>query len=439
MIAAALGAAMPEGARRAAWVSLADGLAVMAAAPALESATHPFAALARGSGSGERGASLLAGGAGAPGLAALANGALSHALDFEDTDDGTGMHPHGVAIPALLALAEAEGANLGALVEALAVAGDATCRLARALRVGPAGRGWYHPPMLGAAGAALGAARLLGLSTAQAEAALSLALVQFSLTDALKRAGASDLRAVRDGFAARAVVEGALLARAGVRGADDPLCAPGGLIPLLSGAAPDLSALDGLGVVFLGANVSLKIWPSCRGTHGAISAGLALRGQGADPGALRRAAFRICPPDGMLLEPRADRLRPASAIAAKFSIPYCFAQAWLHGAPGLADFAAEARGREAVIVLAQKAHLESCAAENIPEVRLLWADGTQSTAPLSRPVEARACDPGARAAIAAKLAQCRGYGAEALAPLWAAIDAEDGAALPVDLLAAIRA
>ncbi|MGI3163768.1 MmgE/PrpD family protein [Pseudooceanicola sp. 200-1SW] len=404
--------ALPPGAAQAARLSLLDGLATMAAAVTLEPAARPFAEMARGSGA----ATLLAGGSAPPGLAALANGALSHALDFEDTFDATGMHPNAVAIPALLALAEGEEAPLADLLTSLALACDLTCRISLALATDPGAQGWYHPPMIACAGAALGAAHLLRLSPDQAVAAVSLALVQFTLTDALKRSPASDLRAVRDGFAARAAVEGALLARAGVTGTLDPLGESGGLIPLLTGRAPEVAAFDDLGRVFLGEQVTLKLWPCCRGTHPAIALGLALRADGVAPDRLAGAAFTVCPPDDMLFHPLADRQRPQTAIGAKFSIPYTFAQAWRQGAPGLAAFAEAPRQDEATLALGGRITLEACAPGLTRHARLRFTDGREEIRPLPAPPVL----PAGRAALAdlaAKLADCRAHAPQAAHPL----------------------
>lgn len=346
---------LPDEARHAARLSLADGLAVMTAATALEPACAPFADHVRA----PDGARLFSGGrAGAAG-AAFANGALAHAIDFEDTFDPAGLHPHAAAIPALLALGETEGARIGECLAALAVAADFACRIGLCLPQDPAGRGWYHPPMIGAIGAALGAAHLLQLDAGQTVAALSLVQVQFALTGALKTSPASHLRAVRDGFAARAAVEAALLARAGVIANREPVDE---LVTMLAGERPRAEAFEGYGTAFLGPEVSLKAWPCCRGTHGAIALGLSLRDQGVVPGEIARAAFTVAPPDDMLFTPLADRQRPTTAIGAKFSIPFAFASAVVHGPPGLAAFGDAARRDETVRALAGRVYMAQCGA-----------------------------------------------------------------------------
>ncbi len=374
---------LPPVVQHTARLCLADGLAVMLGAVRHEPAVQPFAAQARSYGPGP--ATLLAGGSAPAPAAALANGALSHALDFEDTFDAAGLHVNAAIIPVVLALAEAKKKSLGDVLIAMTLGADFACRIGLSLTTDPASRGWYHPPMIGSFGAALAGARLLGLSPEKTVAALSLTLVQLALTDALKRAPASDLRAVRDGFAARAACEAVLLAKGGVTGTPDPLAENGGLVPLLTGAPPAPEPFNDFGENFHTPDLSLKTWPCCRGTHPAIALALELRDAGTAPEELAGIAFTLNPPDDMLFEPRTDRIRPGTAIAAKFSIPYCFAHTMLHGPPGLDAFNDDARRDTATLALASTVTLESCTAGAEKTALLTFKDGSRSDHVLPEP------------------------------------------------------
>ncbi|SMH38848.1 MmgE/PrpD family protein [Maritimibacter sp. HL-12] len=396
---------LPSEARHAARLCLADGLAVMLGALRHEPVVVPFSAQARLYGPGQ--ASLLAGGTAPVPAAALANGALAHALDFEDTFDQVGLHPNAAVIPTVLAIAEAEGKTLGDILPAMALGADLACRIGLSLTTDPGRRGWYHPPMIGAVGAALAGAKLLGLSPDQTVAALSLVQVQFALTDALKRSPASDLRAVRDGFAARAATEAVLLARAGVTGTADPLSEEGGLVHLLTCAAPDPAPFASFGKTFLTSELSLKLWPCCRGTHPAIALALALRREGIVPDDLEAVVFTVEPPDDMLFAPRADRIRPGSAITAKFSVPFCFARALLHGAPGLDAFSDTARRDVPTLALADKVELGACGDAMGRKARLVFKDGTTRDRTLPPPPELRA-GTASYTDISPKLRDCLG-------------------------------
>ena len=376
---------LPPEVVHAAKISLADGLAVMLAASRLEPAATPFAdhAVALG---GAPEATLIGRSerTSAP-LAAFANGALAHAIDFEDTFDATGVHPNAVVIPAVLALAERERTSGEDILVALATGCDAVCRLSLAMRSDPAKRGWYFPPILGAIGATLACARLLQLPAERYVDALSLAACQFALTDELKRSPDSDLRAIRDSFAARAAVEAVLLAQRGVRGVDLPLEGESGVFATLTGLPPDASVLlDGWGKRFHGPSVSLKLWPSCRGTHSAIAAGLALRDEGLSPDEVASAVFDVTPPDDMLLEPVVQRQFPRTAIDAKFSIPFTFATALVSGSVGLADFEDRAIRDARRLAVAQRVRLGRIVSD-APRFSLELAGGRTRSVALQLP------------------------------------------------------
>jgi 2-methylcitrate dehydratase PrpD len=321
----------------AARISLADALSVMVAATGLEPAVRPFMAYAGASGSG-RSTLIGQGEKVSPVFAALANGALAHALDFEDTFEQGMVHPNASLVPALLALAESEDSSGGELLNALALGCDFSCRLSLALNGDPAKRGWYHPPILAGLGATLGCALLLRLDANDIRNALGLFALQFMLGDELKRSPKSDLRAVREGFAARAAVEAALLARAGVEAVEAPLEGPSGVFALLTGHRPNTEAFATVGAAFHGPEVGIKRWPSCRGTHNAVLAARALRDRGLGSADIAAVSVQVRPPNDMLFVPRIQRIAPETAIDGKFSIPFVFASAMETGDVTLESF-----------------------------------------------------------------------------------------------------
>src|SRR5262245_37695630 len=194
---------LPPAAVRAAKRSLLDAIGVSLGASGLEAACAPFAALAAES---PGPCSLLGFGArSTPLLAACANGALAHALDYEDAYDGTPAHPNAACVPVVLALAQRDAAIDGpALLTALAAGCDVVCRLALALEQNPDRHGFYPPPILGAFGAAASAAKLLQLDEERSVAAFGLTLSQAMCSSQFKHDADSALRAVRDRFAAHA-------------------------------------------------------------------------------------------------------------------------------------------------------------------------------------------------------------------------------------------
>lgn len=376
---------LPDAARHAALVSLADGLACMMAATGGDNALADHAAGCSGP------ATLLARRGRVPAAAAaLGNGALAHAADFEDTFEAGMIHPNASVIPAVLALAEELDADGPRILLALATGCDVACRLSLVVGNDPAARGWYHPPMITGVGAAFAAARMLDLSPQQTVDAVGLALCQFSLGAGLKSSPRSDLRAVREGFAARAAVEGARMAQLGLRATEDPLFGPGGLIPLLTGEdrSPE-PLLDGLGARFHGPEVAIKRWPSCRGTHGPVQLALELRAQGITD--VADVAMRVAPLNRMLFQPTDQKHRPQSVIDAKFSSPFCFAVALRDGEPTLPAFLPSRLTDPETLAIAAKVRMIDGTPDAELEADVRLKDGTIRHFAL-RPTEWRVSD-----------------------------------------------
>lgn len=346
---------IPTSALHAAKRSLLDAIAVSLGASGLEPACAPFVALARES----PGPCQILGFAAtsSPLMAAFANGALAHALDYEDAYDGTPAHPNAASVPVALALAQAQAAVSGKQVlTALAAASDITCRLARALRDNPDRYGFYTPPILGAFGAAACAAKLLELDEDGIVATWGLTLSQAMCSSQWKRDPLSSLRAVRDAFAAQVGLQSARLAQLAVRGFEAAFEGEYGLYAAYARSACDEERLlDGLGAQFLGERVSFKPWPSCRGTHAYIEAALCLKVEHAiAPERIVAMIAHGAALNRMLAEPLAQKAAPRTAIDAKFSLPFCVAVALERGDVTLDDFAPAALARPSTRGLASR-------------------------------------------------------------------------------------
>jgi len=98
--------AILESAKDAAGRVLLDATGVMFAASGQSPDVAPFIALAREGGAGPCSVLGTDVTASAP-MAALANGAMAHALDYEDAFDAAPGHPNASLVPAALALAQA--------------------------------------------------------------------------------------------------------------------------------------------------------------------------------------------------------------------------------------------------------------------------------------------------------------------------------------------
>lgn len=339
-VATATWESLPEAAREGARQVLLDATGVIYAASGLAPEAKPFIIVARSQGVGPC-AILGTGEKVQPLAAALANGALAHAVDFEDAFDRAPAHPNASLVPVLLALAQSQGPVDGRrFLTALAVGGDIACRMTLALRQPMEEGGWYPPPIIAAFGAAAGAANLLGLSSDQTRDALSIVLCQVTMPGEIKYSRQTVLRAVREAFPAQAALSSVLLAREGVAGFETPLEGRAGFYALYAGGqfnAPDLT--DRLGQHYWGAELTFKPWPSCRGTHPFIEMALDLKARhGFAVEDVSTITVDVDDIQTMLVEPLARKQAPDVSIDAKFSIPFTVALALARGHVRLDDF-----------------------------------------------------------------------------------------------------
>jgi 2-methylcitrate dehydratase PrpD len=294
-------------------------------------------------------------------MAAFANGAMAHALDFEDAHDLALVHPNAATVPAALAIAESIGnVNGKDFIIALAVGCDIVCRLGLALNENPGEYGWYIPPILGSFGAAAAAGKLLNLDEKRILNAFSLTLCQSTCSAELRYSPHSDIRSVRDAFAAQAGVLAARLSQKGVRGFDQPFEGKAGFFNLYSkGNYERLRLIEDLGTKFEGAQISFKPWPACRGTHTYIEAALhILKEHSLDSDNIAGVRVIVSSFNRMLCEPENVKKAPQTVIDAKFSIPFTVATALWHKEVGLEHFTPKRLRDQNVLQLAQKIRYE---------------------------------------------------------------------------------
>lgn len=344
--------ALPEATRQATRRALLDAIGVTLGATGLGEDAAPY----RRHAAAVPGPSRLIGftGSSTPALAALANGALAHQLDFGDTFDAGPAHPNAALVPALLALADARPElAFGEFLVAMAAGSDLACRLSIAAPRPYEEGGWYPPPLVNLIATAAACARFIGLDADAIRHAMGLALLQGSFPSEIKYDATSPIRGVREGLVARAAVEAAVLAEAGATAFAEPLEGRAGFFAIYGGGAPRDTLLDGLGETFLGDQVSFKPWPACRGTHPYIEAALVLR-ERVDPARVVRIEAETGPIQEMLIRPQPVKAEPGRAIEAKFSIPYTVAAALIDGAVTLDSFAAARIADPATRALAHK-------------------------------------------------------------------------------------
>ena len=346
---------IPESARQATRRFLLDGTGVMLAASGMCPEVMAFVAMAQAQGPGP--CAILGHGEATAPFAALANGAMAHALDFEDAYDAVPLHPNASAIPAALAMIQADDPVSGAeLITALTIGCDLVCRLGHSLKRPLEEGGWYPPMLLGAIGAVAVAARLAGLDVVRTRDALSIMLCQVGAPGEIGYSRRTTLRAVREAFPAQLAVTSAVLARQGVVGFEHPLEGQGGFFSLYAGGHYDAAPLlDDLGARWFGEQISFKPWPACRGTHTAIELALRLKaGHNLDVRDIASIQVMCGEVQHMLFDPLSRKQAPATAIDAKFSLPFAVAAALVRDGVTLNTFDAASLCDPDILALAAR-------------------------------------------------------------------------------------
>ncbi len=273
--------------------------------------------------------------------AALVNGTMAHALDFDDTHLPSILHPSASVVPAALAAGESVGAS-GAEVLAAAAVGTEVCVRVGMASYDPAARnhilfdrGLHATSICGALGAAAAAARLMGLGASQISDAMGIAARMGAGLIEANRTGGS-VKRVHCGWAAHSGIAAASLARHGMTGPPTVLEGRFGFFRALSDGRFDPAAVtEGLGSRWESDRIFVKPYPTNHFTHAGIDAARALVAQGVEPSTITAMELGLpAPVLPSIAEPAAKKASPDTGYAAKFSGPATVAAALVGGGGG---------------------------------------------------------------------------------------------------------
>jgi 2-methylcitrate dehydratase PrpD len=274
--------------------------------------------------------------------AAFVNGTAAHGEDYDDTFEGGPVHAGAVIVPAVLALCEREKLPGSSALLGIAAGVELTCRasLVAPKMIHKAG---FHPTaVLGAMGAAAGAAAALGLSKPHFVHALGIAgSMAGGIIEYL--AEGTWTKRMHPGWAAQSGIRAADLARRGFVG---PRTVFEGEHGLYHGFARSAKGdwdklLDGFGKRWIMSGVAFKLYPCGTMTHPYIDCARRLARK-VDLGEIEEVVCEAA--EGTvhrLWEPLAAKQRPPNGYAAKFSQPYCIAAGFVLGNAGLDAFTDE--------------------------------------------------------------------------------------------------
>ena len=286
--------------------------------------------------------------------AACYNGALAHGNDYDDTHSVALVHISGVVVPTVLALGERHRASGRRVLEAAVAAYETGLRIGMAAPSGFHARGFHATGVCGAFAAAIGASRLLGLDAARMTHAIGIAGSQAAGSMEFLVEGAWTKR-MHPGWAAHCGIVAAQLAARGYTGPSTVLEGRYGLFNAYAGVPPpDEARLAAtLGSEWETLNIDFKPYPCGHASHPYMDCARALRERhGFDPASIESIELRVPPAFvPILCEPYADKIRPANAYAARFSLPYAVAVVLKLGRAGIDEFSQERISDPEVIAL----------------------------------------------------------------------------------------
>jgi 2-methylcitrate dehydratase PrpD len=310
-------------------------------------------------------------------VAALHNGAISHVVEMDDVHRAAVIHPAVVVVPAALAVAEQGGASGRDFLTAVTLGYEVAIRVGESV-----GKThyfhWHNSSTCGVFGATAAAGWLLGLDQQRMTWALGNAgtqaggLWEFIVDGAMSKV-------LHTG---RAAANGVLAAELGALGFTGARRILEGRQGFYAATAPDgnpAAVTDGLGDGWKLPGSSIKPYPSCRHTHAAVDAALALR---EDHGVTASDVERIEIDAYQSTLDLTDNPTPAHPYAAKFSVHYCVARALAEGALRPSDFTDDRIAEPALRDLMQRTtarldpELNALAPRQLPaRLRLQLKDG----------------------------------------------------------------
>ena len=269
------------------------------------------------------------------GWAALANGTAAHAHDFDDMCFVSMAHPSAPLVAAGLPVAELAGAGGAALLDAYCVGFEIEAVLGRVMNPTHYEQGWHATATLGTIGAAATAARLLGQDAPTVAHTMAIAASEAS---GLKESFGTMVKPLQAGLAGRNGVLAALLAGAGLTASDRMIDGSQGLLVAMQARRHELGdAGAALGQVWeiVDGGITVKLYPSCAGTHPSIDTLLDLRAEHrfvADQVDRIEIGVDAVTPTVLIHD------RPTSGLEGKFSLHFCAAAAVARGRVDIETF-----------------------------------------------------------------------------------------------------
>jgi len=270
--------------------------------------------------------------------AALMNGYLSHALDYDDVHESVRGHPSAVILSALLAEAEERGASGAEFLAAYIIGIETMCRLGIAIGSRHYEEGWHNTSTLGVIAAAAACSRLASLDVETTVQALGLAATQ---AGGLRVHFGTQVKPLHAGLAARSGLMSMRLAESGFKGSLEPLSGSLGFFAVFArGQERPEKATENWGNPWqiIEPGLWLKKYPCCSAAHHAADAALSIY-------KAYKPDFRDIDSITVTFPPGGDAAlvvrEPVTGVDGRFSVEYVVAAALADGELGLSTFTEE--------------------------------------------------------------------------------------------------
>jgi 2-methylcitrate dehydratase PrpD len=278
-------------------------------------------------------------------MAALVNGAMARAHDYDALHERAILHITAGSLPQCLAAAERKrGVSGKALIAAMVAGMEFMVRLGMACETNFLHTGRVTTLHQATFGGALAASKIFGLDPRQTVSALGLAYSQVSGNTQVTIEGTVLVR-VLQGFAAQTALQSAVLAERGLVGPERVLQGEFGYYKAYHDNRYNAQVLlGGLGTEYGIPDVSIKYYPCCFLSHFAIDAMLQLvREDEIRPQDVERIHARVTQGTyNVVCSPEDAKRKPDNIQEALFSLPYCAAAALRHARFGLPEMTLEA-------------------------------------------------------------------------------------------------
>ena len=301
--------------------------------------------------------------------AALLNGALGHALDFDDTHAKAIIHTAAAVVPAAFAGAE-EFQKTGRDVIRACVAGfESEIRVGLAAPGKFHARGFHMTALAGAFGAAIAYGLQRGLSVEKMIWSLGICgSMAAGLFEYLENG--SPVKALHPGWAAHGGICATILADGNFAGPETVFEGRFGLLKShLGNEGFEVEALTkDLGQTWETLVVGFKPYPCGHVIHAFLDAGLRLRNQKRIDHTKIKSLICHAAKGAidLVLDPVEMKRKPRGEYAAKFSLPYCLASIFVRGRCGVDDFEKSAINNPDVLFLAGKVSYLQDDAQDFP-------------------------------------------------------------------------